>query len=47
MALIAPIDATFLAGETREHPMHVGGLLLFETPPVPVVTSSATCTGIY
>ena len=33
MALIAPIDASFLAGETREHPMHVGGLLLFETPP--------------
>ena len=29
---MAPIDATFLAGETREHPMHVGGLLLFETP---------------
>ena len=29
---MAPIDATFLAGETREHPMHVGGLLLFQQP---------------
>lgn len=32
MTWMAPIDATFLAGETREHPMHVGGLLLFQQP---------------
>ena len=30
--LIAPLDAAFLISETREHPMHVGALLLFEQP---------------
>ncbi len=32
MKLIAPADAVFLLGESREHPMHVGGLMLFEPP---------------
>ena len=30
MDLIEPLDAAFLMSETREHPMHIGGLLLFE-----------------
>jgi diacylglycerol O-acyltransferase len=30
--IISPTDALFLLGESREHPMHVGGLQLF-TPP--------------
>lgn len=29
---MSPTDAMFLLGESREHPMHVGGLQLF-TPP--------------
>src|SRR5690606_34060923 len=32
MQPIAPTDAIFLVGESREHPMHVGGLQLFEPP---------------
>jgi len=32
MKLMSPMDSMFLIGETREHPMHVGGLQLF-TPP--------------
>jgi diacylglycerol O-acyltransferase len=32
MELISPIDAGFLLGESREHPMHVAGLQLFEPP---------------
>ncbi|MBF6213575.1 wax ester/triacylglycerol synthase family O-acyltransferase [Nocardia puris] len=32
MKLIAPIDAIFLLAESREHPMHVGSLQLFEPP---------------
>ncbi|MRH91360.1 wax ester/triacylglycerol synthase family O-acyltransferase [Nocardia sp. SYP-A9097] len=32
MDLLNPIDAVFLAIESREHPMHVGGLQLFEPP---------------
>jgi WS/DGAT/MGAT family acyltransferase len=32
MELMAPTDAIFLLGESREHPMHVGGLQLFEPP---------------
>ncbi|MFQ6397055.1 WS/DGAT/MGAT family O-acyltransferase [Nocardia sp. KC 131] len=32
MELISPIDAIFLLGESREHPMHVGSLQLFEAP---------------
>ncbi|WP_378735093.1 wax ester/triacylglycerol synthase family O-acyltransferase [Nocardia brasiliensis] len=32
MELIAPIDAVFLLAESREHPMHVGSLQLFEAP---------------
>ncbi|MEU8895326.1 wax ester/triacylglycerol synthase family O-acyltransferase [Nocardia sp. NPDC048505] len=32
MELLAPIDAIFLLAESREHPMHVGGLQLFEAP---------------
>jgi len=31
--LISPTDAIFLLGESREHPMHVGGLQLFRPPP--------------
>ena len=29
---MTPTDAVFLLGESREHPMHVGGLQLFEPP---------------
>lgn len=29
---MAPTDAIFLLGESREHPMHVGGLQLYEPP---------------
>ncbi|MEU8221549.1 wax ester/triacylglycerol synthase family O-acyltransferase [Kribbella sp. NPDC048915] len=32
MTAVGPLDAMFLAGETREQPMHVGGLMLFELP---------------
>ena len=32
MELISPTDSLFLVGESREHPMHVGGLSLFEPP---------------
>ncbi|ORV08358.1 WS/DGAT/MGAT family O-acyltransferase [Mycobacterium celatum] len=32
MELITPTDSIFLIGESREHPMHVGGLQLFEPP---------------
>lgn len=32
MELISPVDAMFLLGESREHPMHVAGLQLFEPP---------------
>lgn len=33
MEPISPTDALFLIGESREHPMHVGSLQLFEPPP--------------
>jgi WS/DGAT/MGAT family acyltransferase len=32
MELMSPTDAIFLVGESREHPMHVGGLQLYELP---------------
>jgi diacylglycerol O-acyltransferase len=32
MELISPLDSMFLLGESREHPMHVAGLQLFEPP---------------
>jgi diacylglycerol O-acyltransferase len=32
MELISPTDSMFLLGESREHPMHVAGLQLFEPP---------------
>lgn len=32
MELISPTDSLFLLAESREHPMHVGGLQLFEPP---------------
>ena len=32
MELISPLDAMFLLGESREHPMHVAGLQVFEPP---------------
>jgi diacylglycerol O-acyltransferase len=32
MELMAPTDSMFLIAETREHPMHVGGLSLYEPP---------------
>ena len=32
MELIAPLDAMFLLSESREHPMHVAGLQVFEPP---------------
>jgi diacylglycerol O-acyltransferase len=30
--MVGPLDAMFLLGESREQPMHVGGLMLFELP---------------
>jgi len=33
MELMTPTDAIFLIGESREHPMHVGGLQLYQRPP--------------
>jgi diacylglycerol O-acyltransferase / wax synthase len=32
MELMMPTDAIFLLGESREHPMHVGGLQLYKPP---------------
>lgn len=32
MEFISPTDSMFLLGESREHPMHVAGLQLFEPP---------------
>ena len=32
MDLISPADLIFLIGESREHPMHVGGLALYDLP---------------
>jgi diacylglycerol O-acyltransferase / wax synthase len=32
MELMSPTDAIFLLGESREHPMHVGGLQVYEPP---------------
>ena len=32
MELISPTDSLFLVGESREHPMHVGGLSLYQPP---------------
>ena len=32
MALMSPTDSMFLIGESREQPMHVGGLQVFELP---------------
>src|SRR6516225_5358685 len=32
MELMSPTDGVFLLAESREHPMHVGGLSLFEPP---------------
>lgn len=32
MKLISPFDSMFLLGESREHPMHVGSLELFQPP---------------
>lgn len=32
MELMTPTDSIFLLNESREHPMHVGGLQLFEPP---------------
>ncbi|HTX94308.1 MAG TPA: wax ester/triacylglycerol synthase family O-acyltransferase [Mycobacterium sp.] len=32
MELMTPTDAIFLLGESREHPMHVGSLQLYELP---------------
>src|SRR6516225_9876754 len=33
MDLISPLDAMCLLAESREHPLHVGGLQLFTPPP--------------
>ncbi len=33
MPFMLPTDSIFLLGESREHPMHVGGLQLFRPPP--------------
>src|SRR5437764_580439 len=32
MALMSPLDSMFLIGESREQPMHVGSLQVFELP---------------
>ncbi|ULE33436.1 WS/DGAT/MGAT family O-acyltransferase [Mycobacterium sp. IDR2000157661] len=32
MKIMSPTDSLFLVGESREHPMHVAGLQLFEPP---------------
>ncbi|MGI9126398.1 MAG: wax ester/triacylglycerol synthase domain-containing protein, partial [Mycobacterium sp.] len=32
MELISPVDSMFLLAESREHPMHVAGLQLFQPP---------------
>ncbi|HEY3556925.1 MAG TPA: wax ester/triacylglycerol synthase family O-acyltransferase [Kribbella sp.] len=32
MTAVGPLDAMFLGGESREQPMHVGGLMVFELP---------------
>ena len=32
MELMSPLDSVFLMTESREHPMHVGGLQLFQPP---------------
>lgn len=32
MELISPMDGMFLSGESREHPMHVGGLHVYKQP---------------
>lgn len=32
MEFLNPIDTVFMAGETREHPMHVGAVQLYEPP---------------
>lgn len=32
MELISPMDGMFLSGESREHPMHVGGLHVYQPP---------------
>jgi WS/DGAT/MGAT family acyltransferase len=32
MELMSPLDSVFLMTESREHPMHVGGLQLFDPP---------------
>ncbi|WP_328990646.1 wax ester/triacylglycerol synthase family O-acyltransferase [Kribbella sp. NBC_01245] len=32
MSVVGPLDAMFLVGESREHPMHVGGLMVFDLP---------------
>ena len=32
MRVMTPLDSFFLLAESREHPMHVGGLMLFEPP---------------
>jgi len=32
MELMSPVDALFLSAESREHPLHVGALQLFEPP---------------
>lgn len=32
MELMSPTDAVFLLSESREHPMHIGGLQLYEPP---------------
>lgn len=33
MPLVSPMDALFLIGESREHPLHVAGLQVFKLPP--------------
>ena len=33
MEMISPLDGMFLIGESREHPMHVGGLHVYKPPP--------------
>ena len=45
MSLSAPLDAMFVASETREHPMHVDDFHVFRLPDGAGPTPCRRCTG--
>lgn len=47
MDLMMPNDSMFLFIESREHPMHVGGLSLFEPPQELVLSSSVSSPSVW